>query len=61
MEIKEFYKKVDKKKLKAALNSDDPNALNQLAGDGMAELTPEQLDYVAGGVSWEGYDSDESD
>ena len=30
MELKEFYKKVDKKKLKAALNSDDPDVMNQL-------------------------------
>lgn len=61
MELKEFYKKVDKKKLKAALNSDDPDVMNQLVGDGMVELTPEQADFVAGGFSWEDYDSDESD
>ena len=49
MEIKEFFKRVDKNKLKQALASDDPNALKDLAGEDLVELTTEQLDYVAGG------------
>ncbi|MBR4656247.1 MAG: hypothetical protein IKO68_06685 [Oscillospiraceae bacterium] len=50
MDIKDFFRKVDKNKLKDALSSDDPNALKNLAGDDLDELTPEQLDYVAGGI-----------
>ncbi len=62
MEIKDFFKKVDKKKIKEVMSSDDPTALNQLVGDGMVELTPEQADYVAGGGNWwEDYDSDTTD
>ena len=62
MEIKDFYRRVDKKKIKKVMSSDDPKALNQLVGDGMVELTPEQADYVAGGWSWGGdYDSQDNE
>ena len=56
MSVKDFFQKVDQAKLKEALSSDDPNDLRGVAEDAGFELTLEQLDYVAGGVSYE-YDS----
>lgn len=49
MEIKDFFKKVDKNELKEALASNDQDALKKLAGDDMEELTSEQIEYIAGG------------
>ena len=56
MSVKDFYQKVDQAKLKEVLSSDDPNELKRVAKDAGFELSDEQLDYVAGGVSYE-YDS----
>lgn len=60
MSVKDFYQKVDQDKLREALSSDDPNELVGVAKDAGFELSLEQLDYVAGGVSYE-YDTSATD
>lgn len=53
MSVKDFFQKVDQAKLKKALSSDNPNDLKDVAEDAGFDLSLEQLDYVAGGVSYE--------
>lgn len=53
-----LFQKIDREKLKKAMASDDPNELKKMLEEEDIELTEEQLDYVAGGWDYSGYDSE---
>ena len=53
MDVKDILAKVDKDKLRKALSEDDPNELRELMEQEGIDITDEQLDYIAGGMSIE--------
>lgn len=55
--IRSLFQKIDREKLKKAMASDDPNELKKALEEEDIVLTEEQLDYVAGGMSYSGDDS----
>lgn len=51
MKLNELLAKIGENKLRTAMENDDSSALQQLFADEGVEVTDEQLDYIAGGMS----------
>ena len=60
MNMNEVIKKIGEAKLRAAIESEDPSALMELFKEEGIEVSDEQLDYIAGGVSVPFYSGEDS-
>ena len=59
--VRNLFQKIDREKLKRAMASDDPNELKKALEEEDIVLTEEQLDYVAGGLNQDDWDSEMRD